>query len=207
MFSKIIIRLREAVYYQRVLIFKLSTDHLVGQPLCPEFIQILNATLEDVRKLHSDPDMDLKDYTWNFLREKIANNLWHCLFAKMDNRAIGYTFYTIHEMTFRGAKKVEFALPQGAAYLFRTFVHPMGRNKGIGKMLGTARLRVVKDKGSIEAYVAVNSTNEVSIHNSKKLGGRVIGSMVFVKTRFFNKAYRSPLLLSSGLKLKPDLSR
>jgi hypothetical protein len=52
------------------------------------------------------------------------------------------------------------------------------------------------------AFNAVNSTNNSQIHNVNKIGGVLVGTVFFVKNRFFNKVFISKSLKKTGLKIK-----
>ena len=172
----------------------------------PKGIQLSPAGVKDICNLHAKPDFDLMDYPLSMLRQKFSHGLWHGLLAKADNEVVGYAFFTKHEIIFGGSKLVALNLPRQSVYLFRTFVHPSARNMGIGKALVGMRLKLCGQQGLTEAYAAVNNTNMVSIKNCKTLGGKIIGSVFFLKTRFFNWVICSPGLLISGLKSKASFT-
>lgn len=145
--------------------------------------------------------MDLKVYPWKFLKERIKNDIWKCIIAKSEKRIVGYTICGTHEMSFAGAKRVEFDLPQKAGYIFRHFVHPTFRNLSIGKQLGYVAIRTLNECGALIAFSAVNSSNKIQLHNYKKLGGSLVGSVTFIKTSFFNKVFISKGIYKAGLKI------
>jgi GNAT superfamily N-acetyltransferase len=193
---------RNVLYHQRVIILKWDLNKIGNLSAIPCNAKVFTAEVEDLREIHSDSDFDLKVYPWDFLREKVKSGLWKCVLAKIGEDVAGYTFYTPYNTEFVGSKKVEFILPPRSSYLFRTFVNPKFRNMGIGKLVGRERIRQVRERGDVQAYVAVNSTNSISLHNNTKLGAEIIGSINFFKAKFFNIALCSPRLAYSGLRLK-----
>ncbi len=190
------------IYYQKICIFRWNKYGSNNYKRDSSEIKISHATIKDIEKLYIDSEMDLKDYDWNTLKEKCMNGIWKAIKAESEGKIVGYVFYSTHEMSFAGSKALEFSLPKGSAYLFRSFVHPNARNKGIGKTLEYFRLDCVWKEGCNSAYGAVNSTNRVSINNCKILGGEIIGAVHFIKTEYFNVAFRSVCLCLENIRCK-----
>lgn len=198
-------KIERFIYCQRVLIYSFDTskENKVFKATIP--ILICSPTLSELMQMNRDKQMDLKVYPWNYLKNKIKNNLWECIAAKYENKFVGYIFYSITEMSFAGSKLVEFKLPENAGYPFRLFIHPDFRNLQIGKQLeqeADERIKKSKHNDIVIAFRATNSTNKIQLHNYKKLGGTCVGSVTFLKSRFFNTAIVSRGIKTAGLRIK-----
>ena len=181
---------KKYIYYQKILIFCNDTRTSVSlQANLP--IWLGHAKLNEIVEMHKDQELDLKYYPWSFLEEKIENKIWNCIIAKYNDMIIGYSFYSNSEMIFAGSKTIEFKLPKYFYYGFREFVRPKYRGKNIHKALNSYRSFLASESGCYKLFVAINS-NEISIHNHEKLGGYKVGSVTFIKNKFFNKAFVSP---------------
>jgi len=203
--NKIFRKIRRFVYYQKILIysFDVKKGHEYFRAKIPLWIG--TPTLDELKELDADKEMDLRVYPWKYLKEKVENHLWKCVIAKSENRIVGYIFYSLSEMSFAGSKKIEFNLPHYAGYPFRLFVHPGFRNLQIGKQLeqeADERIKESKQDGVAIAFRATNSTNKIQLHNYEKLGGKFIGSVTFLQSRFFNTAIISRGIKRAGLTIK-----
>lgn len=157
--------------------------------------------VDEVKKLHENQEMDLKDYEWPLLKKKLESGVWHCIAAKIQEQIVGYSFYSTKECSFAGSKKISFKLPQNTAYVFRSFVHPNCRNKGVGqKLILYRRLKLLNLENTSSTFAAINSTNSISLHNSLKFGS-VIGAVLFVKIRSLNIVLISRGISKYGLEI------
>ncbi len=196
-------KIRRFVYYQRVLvyIFDVKEYNKSFQAKIPVWIG--NASLDEIKELNRNQGMDLTEYPWEFLKKKIENGTWVCMIAKYEKTIVGYMFYSTNEMSFAGTKKIEFDLPPHTGYQLRCFVHPAYRNLAILKQLVQAAGSAMRTQHGIAiAFWAVNGTNKIQIHNCEKLGNRFVGSITFIKSKFFNKAFVSKGIHKAGLKIK-----
>jgi hypothetical protein len=51
-------------------------------------------------------------------------------------------------------------------------------------------------------FTVINSNNFVSRHNEEKIGGYRMGSIVFLKCRYFNKAFLTLGLIKRGISFR-----
>ncbi|GAH01323.1 unnamed protein product, partial [marine sediment metagenome] len=160
------------------------------------------ASLDEIKELYSNPQMDLKVYQWEFLKEKLTSGTWKCTVVKYGGKLIAYGFYSIKEMALVGTKKVSFDLPTQSVYFFRLFVHPDFRKLYVSKSLYNFRINEVRCIGNSLIFCAVNSTNQIQIHNLEKIGWKLVGSIIFLKTKISNTVFISRKISKFGLKLK-----
>lgn len=193
---------KRLVYYQKVLIYTFSTKEYDKSFQAKTPVWIGHASLDEIKELNHNHEMDLKVYQWQFLKEKIENGTWKYIVAKSEKKIVGYAFYSTNEMSFAGTKTIEFDLPPHAGYIFRNFVHPKFRNLSVGKQLAGIQIRALNKCGAGIAFGAVNSTNKVQLHNYNKMGGTAVGSVTFIKTSFFDTAFISKSIYKTGLKLR-----
>lgn len=162
-------------------------------------ILITHPTLDDLKELNMDPEMDLRVYPWEFLKDKTQSNTWKCVVAASQSKKVGYLFYSTKEMSFSGTKTVHFDLPPRSAYNFRIYVHPAYRKLSIQKALIDFTWNLQRSADITTTFACVNSTNRPSISNFLRTGGTVIGSVIFLKTAFFNKVIVSRSLFKTPL--------
>lgn len=193
---------KRLVYYQKVLIYTFSTKEYNKSFQAKTPVWIGHASLDEIKELNRNHEMDLKVYQWQFLKEKIENGTWKYIVAKSEKKIIGYAFYSTNEMSFTGTKTIEFDLPVHAGYIFRHFVYPKFRNLSVGKQLVGISTRALNKCGAGIAFGAVNSANKVQLHNYNKMGWTAIGSVTFIKTSFFDKVFISKSIYKTGLKLR-----
>jgi ribosomal protein S18 acetylase RimI-like enzyme len=194
--------IRRFVYYQKVLVYGFNAQDYNEEFRAKTPVWIGPASSDDIKELYQNNDIDLNELPWEFLKEKIASNTWEIIAAKSEGKCVGYASYSTNEMSFSGTKRIEFELPPNTVYIFRDFVLPQLRNLSIGKHLGDFRMKKLKKDGVSVVFAVVNSTNKIQIHNYGKLGGFFIGSVTFVKTKFFNKIFISKSIMKAGLKVK-----
>jgi len=195
-------KIRHPLYYQKILIFcyEIKQNSKSFQAKLP--IWIGYASLDEINDLFRDQEMDLKVYSWEHLKKKVEDGTWKCIIARYNNQIVAYAFYSNIEMIFAGSTKIEFKLPEYSGYGFREFVRPKYRNKNIHKAINTFRSRLAAKNGGHKVFVAINHTNNIAIHNQKKLGSRLVGSVTFIKTRFFHKVFLSKSIYKTGLRIK-----
>lgn len=189
-------------YYQKVLIYRFDVKDYEKEykSNIPLFIE--HASFEDIKEIYENKEMDLKEVPWDYLTDKFKKSIWKIIVAKIDKKCVAYASYSETEMSFVGTKRIEMMLPQHSIYIFKDFVIPEYRNKLIGKHLGDYRIKALKEEGTTIGFAAVNSTNQVQIHNFGKLGGYYIGFVTFIKCKFFNEVFISKSIVKSGLKIQ-----
>ena len=196
-------RILNLIYYQRALVYSHDLDNYnkVVEAKIP--LVISHASVDEIKKLHQNPEMDLKVFSWDYLRKKIETGTWKCLVAKYEDKVIGYTFYSKDELPIWGTKKIEFALPPDAAYGFRSFVLSEYRNLSIAKQLHHVKMEILKKQEIKIKFAGADSTNK-AMRNiiEKQQEGICIGSVTFMLTKFFNKVFISKGIYNAGLTIK-----
>lgn len=198
----VINKLRRFVYYQKILLYGFNAQNYKEEFRAKTPVWIGPASSDDIKELYQNKDIDLNELPWEFLKEKIESNTWKIIAAKSEDKCVGYASYSTNEMSFAGSKRIEFELPPNTVYIFRDFVLLQFRNLSIGKHLGDFRMKKLKKDGVSIVFAVVNSTNKIQIHNYGKWGGFFIGSVTFMKTRFFNKVFISKNIIKTGLKVR-----
>jgi len=195
-------RLKTIFYYERVVLYgyDLKKGHeyelKTNMTLC-------NAAIEDIDQLfHDKMNTDLTSIKWDKWKEKILNGLWKGFLIKDGQSIIAQAFYSIEDIFLGGTKWVELILPQHSAYGFKLFTRPDYRGKRLGQAITSYRLNYAKMNGIKKFYTAIFSDNKISRHNEEKIGGYYIGSVLFIKCRFFNWIILSPGIIFEGIKIK-----
>jgi GNAT superfamily N-acetyltransferase len=195
-------RLKNFFYYQRVVLYgyDLSVHHKF------EFatgMKRYTATLKDVEQLYNDElNTDLTSIEWELWKDKISNGLWKGFICKDGDSIVAQSFYSIEDIFFGGTKWVVLDLPSNYAYGFKVYVRPDYRGNKLGQAITLFRLKIAKEeriKGIVEA---INSNNKIARHNNEKMGGYVIGSVIFLSCRFFNKVFLTSGIAKRGFRLK-----
>lgn len=189
-------------YYERVVLYgyDLTKQHKyeskTGMKLC-------NASMEDIDLLfHDKMNTDITTIKYDLWKEKISNGSWKGYLIKNGQEIVAQAFYSIEDIFFGGTKWVELTLPEGSAYGFKLFARPDYRGKGLGQAITSFRLNSAKNQGVKKFYTIILSHNKVSRHNEEKIGGYYIGSVLFIKCRYFNWVLLSPGIIIEGLKKK-----
>lgn len=190
------------LYYQKVLIYQFRLNDVQENFRARLPLSVIEPSLEEIKLLHMNHEMDLHAYPWISLKEKIENKTWKCLCAQTDGKNVGYIFYSTSEMSVTGSKKIEFVLPAYSGYPFKLFVVPEYRSRSIGKHLEYSVHNMLISMNHFTAFRATNSTNEIQIHNYGKMKGSTLGSLNFFKTRVCNAVYISRGLRKSELSVK-----
>lgn len=200
-------KIRKLIYYQKIniLTFDTSAQDQGFQVKIP--LQFSEASLAEIEELNRNSQWDLSLHPLEFLKEKRGTGSWKFLVAKSDGEIAAHACYSFNEMKIVGSREIEFELPPDTAYVFRMFVHPKFRGLQIHRQLENFRLKEVNKSGAASAFTAVNSTNVFSLDSCLKMGATVVGSVTFVKTRFFNKVFVSKSLYKTGLKRKGTLPK
>jgi len=189
-------------YYQKVLIFICDTGNINQGFQAKINLSLSHASPEDLANIYLHRETDLKVYPREFLEEQIRTSQWHCIVAKHDKEIVGYALYSTAGMSFVGTKSVVLDLPPRCTYVFKEFVYPAFRNLGVHKAIVDFTFRTVHKLGFDWAFFAINSTNQIAIHNKVKMGSSFAGSAVFIKTRLFNK-----VIVSGKLKINKSATK
>lgn len=200
--SKAIKRIKNFFYYERVVLYgyDLSVHH--------EFENIANlklgqAILKDVEQLYHDKmNTDLASIEWKLCKEKISRGLWKGFICKNGDEIVAQAFYSTEDIFFGGTKWVVLKLPLNSAYGFKLFTRSDYRGKKLGQAITSFRLNHAKKEGLEKFFTVIYSNNAVSRHNEEKIGGFLVGSIIFLSCRYFNRVILSPGVIKAGLRLK-----
>ena len=192
-------------YYQRVVLYAndLGTD-IDYESKTNMKLEV--AKLEDVKRLYNDDsNQDIKTIDWELWEEKFSQGLWRGFVCKDGKSIVAQAFYSREEIFFKGTKWLFFSMPPDWAYGFKLFTRKDYRGKKIGQAISSFRINRAREEGIIRFIWAINSDNEVARGIQEKLGGYKIGSIVFLKCRFFNKVFFSPWLIKKGFVIKNQI--
>jgi len=200
--SSLIKKIRDFFYYERVVLYAydLSMHH--------DFETIPNlrcslASLKDVDQLyHDELNNDLISIQWDLWKGKISNGVWRGFICKDGDSIVAQAFYSIEDIFFRGTKSVILNLPVNSAYGFKLYTRPNYRGKKLGQAITSFRLNNAKKDGITKFYTVIYANNVVSRHNEEKIGGYLLGSVIFLKCRFFNKVILTPGIKKERLRIK-----
>jgi ribosomal protein S18 acetylase RimI-like enzyme len=192
--------IKRLVYIEKIYIYSVNLKKTLGSPSLNTKIQFKEASLDDVKWINNNNEMDLKVYQWEYLKKKVESGIWKCIAVKYNNEIVGYGFYSNSEMIFKGTKKIAFELPKNSVYLFRFFVHTNYRNKSIGKNLSKFGSNIIQSNGASYGFSAIQSSNKIQIRNVEKLGRIKIGTVIFIKTKISNWAFVSIGIRKNRLK-------
>ena len=199
--SNIIKRLRNFLYYERVVLYgyDLSVHHDVEARMN---MKLGPASLKDIKQLYHDKlNTDLTSIRWDLWEEKISSGLWKGFICKDGDAIVAQAFNSIEDIFFGGTKWVVLNLPPNYAYGFKYYVRPDYRGRKIGQAISSLRLNHAKREG-LNFVTIITSDNKVSRHTAEKKGGYIIGSVIFLSCRFFNKVILTPGILREGFRIK-----
>ena len=191
-------RFKDFFYYQRVVIYAndLSKDHAFE---LNSSMQIAEATLEDIERLYNDDlNQDIKSIDWEIWKENISKGLWRGFVCKDGESIVAQTFYSLVDIFFGGTKWVVLSIPPGWAYGFKLYTREDYRGKKMGQAITSFKIIRMKQEGLRGYFGVINSDNVISRRVREKMGGYKIGSIVFLKCRYFNKVFLSPWLIKKG---------
>jgi GNAT superfamily N-acetyltransferase len=189
-------------YYERVVLygydlrvrhdFESKTDMRVGK-----------ASLQDVEKLYQDElNGDIKSIPLEVWKEKISKELWKGFILIDDNTIVAQAFYSVEDVFVGGTKRVLLNLPSESAYGFKLFTRPDYRGRKLGQVITSFRLNNAKKEGVKRFYTIIYADNVVSRHNEEKIGGYLVGSIIFLECRFFNNVFFTPGIRREGFTVK-----
>ena len=200
--SNLIKRLKNFFYYERVVLYgyDLSVHHEF------EFatdMKLSVSTLKDAEQLyHDELNTDLTSIEWDIWKEKISKGLWKGFICKDGDAIVAQAFYSIEDIFFGGTKGVVLNLPPQCSYGFKLYTRPDYRGRKLGQAITSFRLNYAKKDGIKKYFTIIFSDNKVSRHNEEKIGGYLVGSVMFLSCRFFNKVFLTPGILRAGLRIK-----
>ncbi len=161
------------------------------------------ASLQDVEKLYQDQqNTDITSIPWQVWKEKISKGLWKGFILLDGNAIAAQAFYSIEDVFVGGTKRVLLNLPLDSAYGFKLFARPDYRGRKLGQAITSFRLNNAKKEGIKKFYTIIYAGNIVSRHNEEKIGGYLVGSIIFLECRFFNKVFFTPGIRREGFTVK-----
>lgn len=189
-------------YYERVVLYgyDLGVHHKFESKTN---LKLCKATLMDIEKLYHDKlNTDLASIAWDLWEEKISKGLWKGFICKDGDSIVAQAFYSIEEIFFGGTKWVVLSLPPNSAYSFKLYARPDYRGKKLGQAITSFRLNNAKLEGIKKFYSIISANNVITRHNEEKIGGFLVGSIVFLSCRFFNRVFLTPSIRVKGFKFK-----
>ena len=198
----IIKKVKNFFYYERVVLYgyDLSKYHELESKTD---MTLCKAAMEDVEQLYHDKmNTDLTSIKLDLWKEKISNGLWKGFLIKDGDSIVAQAFYSTEDIFFGGTKWVTLHMPPNSAYGFKLFARSDYRGRKLGQAVTSFRLNSAKKDGIKKYYTIIFADNKISIHNEEKIGGFLVGSIIFLKCRFFNKVFLTPGIYFDGLRVK-----
>ncbi len=200
--SSLIHKIKKFFYYERVVLYGYDLSQYHEFESKTDFTLCV-ATVGDVEQLYHDKmNTDLTSIPLERWKEKIANGLWKGFLIKDGESVVAQAFYSTEDIFFGGTKWVTLRMPEKSAYGFKLFARPDYRGRKLGQAVTSFRLNYAKKEGIKKYYTIIYADNKISRHNEEKIGGYLAGSVVFLKCRFFNKAFLSPGVYKEGVRVK-----
>lgn len=202
-------KIKNFFYYERVVLYgyDLRVNHDFEARI-PDNMKLLSATVKDVEELYYDDlNTGINSIEWNIWEEKISKGLWKGFICKDGDALVAQAFHSMEDIFFGGTKWVVLNLPPDSAYGFKFYTRPDYRGKKLGQAITSFRLNNAQKEGIKNFYTIILHDNKVARHNEEKIGGYPIGSVIFLKCRFFNKVFLTPGLLRAGFRIKKITDR
>ena len=200
--KSLIIKIKKFFYYERLVLYgyDLRVQHDFESKTNMEMCQ---ASLEDINELYHDvSNRDITSIEWDVWKEKISKGLWKGFILKNGHTIVAQAFYSIEDVFVKGTKRVVLNLPTSSAYGFKLFTRSDYRGKKLGQAITSFRLNHAKKVGIKKFYTIISANNVVSRHNEEKIGGYLVGSIIFLKCRFFNKVFLTAGIKREGFSIK-----
>lgn len=189
-------------YYERVVLYGYDLRVMHDFEFKTD-MRMRKASLEDVEKLYQDElNTDITSIPLKVWKEKILKGLWKGFILLDGNAIVAQAFYSVEDVFVGGTKRVLLNLPLDSAYGFKLFTRPDYRGKKLGQAITSFRLNNAKKEGIKKFYTIIYADNVVSRHNEEKIGGYLVGSIIFLKCRFFNKVFFTPGIGRAGFTVK-----
>ncbi len=202
-FDTLIQKVKNIIYYESVVLYGYNLRVFNEYKQIPEHFSFVKASLNDIEELYNDPlNTDLRSIKWDLWKEKITDGTWKGFICRDRGHIIAQAFYSKEDIFFGGTKWVVLTLPPKACYGFKLYTRADYRGKGLGQTISSYRWNNAKKDGINKFYTVIYSNNKVSRHNEEKIGGYIIGHVLFLNCRFFNKIIISPLIFLTGIKVK-----
>lgn len=198
----IIKKVKNFFYYERSVLYGYDLSKYHELELKTD-MTLCKAAVEDVEQLYYDEmNTDLTSIKLDLWKEKISNGLWKGFLIKDGDSIVAQAFYSIEDIFFGGTKWVTLDMPPNSAYGFKLFARPDYRGRKLGQAVTSFRLNCAKKDGIKKYYTIIFADNKISRHNEEKIGGFLVGSIIFLKCRFFNKVFLTPGIYMDGLRTK-----
>lgn len=202
MLNKLYKKIKNFLYYQRIVLYGYDLNKVHNFESMKRYTFHV-ASVKDLEETYVDEvNTDLRSISLSLWKKKITEGLWKGFMCKDGQMVVAQAFFSVEDAFFGGTKWVVLTMPPNSAYGFKLYTRPDYRGQKLGQAITSFRLNSAKNGGVERFYTVINSGNEVSRHNEEKIGGYLIGSVIFVKCRFFNIVLISPYIYMEGFRPK-----